>query len=200
MRKFTIAAAAISIALGLGLGTASADGKRHNHNDGVQRDHVERQAHNRKHRREFETVSVRLHQRYAHETLPLRRLLDLDRDYRGYRVKNVTVVLRPHYSHGRIALLANGQVVDRARSGEGRRIHLKLDDDRTLGRDLNRLQLDVRGRAFIDRVEVTMRVPKGRRIHAAHERDDRHDDPNRRLIGILAQILIGEARSASIAR
>ncbi|MBO6783360.1 MAG: hypothetical protein JJ899_08850 [Alphaproteobacteria bacterium] len=206
MRKFTIAAAALSLAIGLGAGGAQADNKR-DRDHGGSRNHVERHAHSdhyerrggyhRDHDRGYrrgrmEIVSVRLHRRYAHETIPLRRLLELDGAYRGYKVREVTVVLRPHRSRGPLALVANGEVVDRARPREGRVLRLTPDDDRTLGRDLRRLQLDVRGRAFIDRIDVKLRAPRG--YHAVSDRDDHKSEADRKreaLAKLFGLIVLG---------
>ncbi len=198
MRQFTIAAAALSLAIGLGAGGAHAD-KNRDRNHGVKQHHVEKHAHNDRRGRHggyrhggTETVSVRLHRRYQHESLPLRRLLDLDGQYRGYKVREVTVVLRPNRSRGPIALVANGDVVDRARPREGRVLRMKLDDNRTLGRDLRKLQLDVRGKAFIDRIDVKLRAPRGH--HAAVRQGSHHDEANEKreaLAALFGLIVLG---------
>lgn len=198
MRKFTIAAAALSIALGLGAGAAHADNNR-NSGHGAKRGHVEQQVHNRHQRHQIETVSARVHQRYANETIPLRRLLDLDRSYRGYRVREVAVFLRQDASRGPIRLITNGEVVDQARPREGRVLRLRTGDDRTLGHDLNRLQLNIPGRAYIQRIEVTLRAPGGYRAAVEHDHDHDRDDADRKREALAALFGLIVAGGLSVA-
>lgn len=198
MRKFTIAAAALSIALGLGAGAAHADNNRHG-GHGAKRGHVEQQTHNRHQRRQIETVSARVHQRYANETVPLRRLFDLDRSYRGYRVRDVTVYLRPNASRGPVKLITNGEVVDQARPREGRVLRLRPGNDRTLGHDLGRLQLNIPGRAFIDRIDVTLRAPNGYRADVEHGHDHDRDDADRKREALAALFGLLVAGGLSVA-
>jgi hypothetical protein len=173
MRKLAIATAAVALILGLGAGTASADersGYKFQSHYQPQRPAIVR------HRGPaIEIVRVGVHRRYANEAIPLRRLLRLDRDYRGYRIQSVTVTVRPNRTRARLALIANGQVVDRARAWRTRRIELTPSGGRTLGRDLNRLQLAVRGRAYIESIEVKLRASRhdrrGRRVfRTSHDR------------------------------
>lgn len=180
MRKLAIAAAATGMILGLGTGVATA----HDNDRGV-RPHYHSQSERRhdirRHAPNTEIVRVGVHRRYFDERIPLRRLLGLDREYRGYKVQSVTVKVRPHRTRARLALLANGHVVDRARARHDRHIELTPDDDRTLGRDLNRLQLAVRGRAYIDSIQVTLRAPRhdrGRRPVYRTGGGDRHHTPD----------------------
>ena len=198
MRKLAIATAAAAMIAGLGMGTAAAHDERgwnrHDHR------HIERGADVRRHHGRTEVVRVGLHRRYFDEAIPLRRLLGLDRDYRGYKVQSVTVQVRPHKSRGRLALIANGQVVDRARTREGRRIELRPDDARTLGRDLGRLQLGVRGRAYIDSIQVKLRAPRYGRGHGPvhrtkNDRRERQPDIAEQVVRIiLDQIEIADGR------
>ncbi len=179
MRKLTIAATAIAMILGLGASAASADGNRGWKSRHWDR-HTERPANVRRHAPATEVVRVGVHRRYFDEYIPLRRLLGLDRDYRGYRIQSVTVKVRPHRTRARLALLADGRVVDRARARDARRIELRPDDDRTLGHDLNRLQLAVRGRAYIDSIQVKLRAPRhdhGRRPVQRASHDHRTQTP-----------------------
>lgn len=197
MRKLAIATTAI--ALILGAGTASADQNRGwNKQSDRQTAHrqVDRRAAAPRHARDVEVVKVGLHRRYFDESIPLRRLLNLDRDYAGYRIQSVTVKVRPQKSRGRLALVANGRVVDRARSGQTRRIELTPEGDRILGRDLNRLQINVRGRAFIDSIQVKLRPPRhqrrGRDVHrTSNDRGD-HRDRNPELAEQIVRIILGQ--------
>ncbi len=180
MRKLTMATAATAMILGLGANAASADeGRGWNSRS---HDHpAERHANIRHHRPAVEVVRVGVHRRYVHERISLRRLLGLDRDYRGYRIQSVTVKVRPNRTRARLALLADGPVVDRARARHARRVELRPDDNRTLGRDLNRLQLAVRGSAYIDSIQVKLRAPRHdqRRQHARRTtHDHRHQTPD----------------------
>jgi hypothetical protein len=199
MRKLTIAATAIAMILGVGAGAAAADESRTwttRHNDRQ----TERPATVRRHAPATQVVRVGVHRRYFDESIPLRRLLSLDRDYRGHRIRSVTVKVRPHRTRARLALVANGRVVDRARAGNGRRIELRLDDDRTLGRDLNRLQLAVRGRVYIDSIQVKLRAPRHdrrrRNVHrTSHDHRTRTPDLTERVVRIiLDQIEVADAR------
>lgn len=199
MRKLTIAAAATAMILGLGTGVASAhDNDRgvrpHSHSQSDRRHDVRRNAPN------TEVVRVGVHRRYFDESIPLRRMLGLDRQYRGYRVQSVTIKVRPHRTRARLALLANGHVVDRARARHDRRIELRPDDDRTLGRDLNRLQLSIRGRAYIDSIQVKLRAPrhdrKRRHVHrTGHDRRHQTPDLAEQVVRIiLDQIEVADGR------
>lgn len=163
MRKLAIATTAVALILGLGAGAASAD-QRHGWNskshEQVARHQMDRRGDVRRRGPAIETVRVSVRRRYANEAIPLRRLLRLDRDYRGYRIQSVTVKVRPNRTRARLALIANGRVVDRARARHTRRIELTPQGGRTIGRDLKRLQLAVRGRAYIDSIEVKLRAPR----------------------------------------
>lgn len=198
MRKLAIATTAI--ALVLGAGSVSADegrGWKAPSNQQTAHSRADRRADVRRHGPAVEVVQVGLHRRYFDETIPLRRLLNLDRDYRGYSIQSVTVKVRPHKSRGRLALLANGQVVDRARAGEARRIQLTPNDDRTLSRDLNRLQLAVRGRAYIDSIQVRLSPPRhqrrGPQVHRTN-RNHRVESPD--LAEQIVRIILGQIEVA----
>ena len=200
MRRLAIATTSVALILGAGAGVASADGGRSwNTQSNQQTVHhqSDRRGDARRRGPAFEVVQVGLHRRYSDESIPLRRLLNLDRDYRGYTIQSVTVNVRPQRSRGRLALVANGQVVDRARSGEARRIELTPRDDRTLGRDLNRLQLDVRGRTYIDSIQVKLRAPRDQRrgrgvYRTSHE--DRAETPD--VAGQIVRIILGQIELA----
>jgi len=208
MRKLAIATTAAALILGLGTGAASADESRgytfqSNHqaaNHQTARHQTERRSDVRRRGPAIETVRVGVHRRYVNEAIPLRRLLGLDRDYSGYRIQSVTVKVRPHRTRARLALLANGQVVDRARASHTRRIELTPSGDRTLGRDLNRLQLAVRGGAYIDSIQVKLRAPRhdrgGRHVHrTSHDRRVESPDVTEQVVRIiLGQIELADGR------
>jgi len=172
MRKLTIATAAAAMILGLGANAAQADGAR-GWNQRPQDHRTERRGEVRRHGPAAEIVRVGVHRHYFDENIPLRRLLGLDRDYRGYRIQSVTLKVRPNTTRAHLALLANGRMVDRAYARHTRRIDLTPRGDRTLGRDLNRLQLAVRGRAYIDSIQVTLRAPRHGRDGGRVERSTR---------------------------
>lgn len=201
MRKLAIATTAVALILGLGAGTASADerhGWKSQTNQQIARHQTDRRGEVRRRGPATEVVRVGVHRRFSDERIPLRRLLNLDRDYRGYRIQSVTVKVRPNRTRARLALLANGQVVDRARASHTRRIELTPSDDRTLGRDLNRLQLAVRGRAYIDSIQVKLQAPRhdrrGRRVHRTTH-DTRTPDVAEQVVRIiLGQMEIADGR------
>jgi len=190
MRKLAIATTAIALILGLGASAASAGDRsgfkfQSNHQRTIHQ--TQRPADMRRRGPATQIVRVDVHRRYFDEKIPLRRLLGLDRDYRGYRIKSVTVKVRPNRTRARLALIANGQVVDRARASHTRRIELTLRGERTLGRDLNRLQLAVRGRAYIESIQVKLRAPRhdrrGRRFYRTSY------DPRTRTPDVTEQIV-----------
>lgn len=193
MRKLAIATTAVALILGLGATTASADerhGWKSQSREQVARHQTERRGEFRRRGPATQVVQVGVHRRFFDERIPLRRLLGLDRDYSGYRIQSVTVKVRPNRSRARLALLANGQVVDRARASQTRRIELTPNDDRTLGRDLNRLQLAVRGSAYIDSIQVKLRAPRhdrrGRGVYrTSHDPRTRTPDVAEQVVRII---------------
>ena len=199
MRKLTIAATVTAIMLGLGANAALAGGNRSWNSPSHDR-HTERRTEVRRHAPEVEVVRVGVHRRYVHEQIPLRRLLGLDRNYRGYRIQSVTVKVRPNRTRARLALLADGHVVDRARARHTRHVELRPDDNRTLGRDLNRLQLAVRGSAYIDSIQVKLRAPRHdqrrRHVHqTTHDHRQQSPDLAEQVVRIiLDQIEVADGR------
>lgn len=196
MRKLAIATTAVAMILGLGATAASADQYRgwYSRNN----DHrTEQRVEGRRHGPAIETVRIGVHRRYFDENIPLRRLLGLDRNYRGYSIQSVTVKVRPHKTRARLALLANGRVVDRVRARDARRIVLRPDDQRTLGRDLNRLQLAVRGRAFIDSIQVKLRAPRhDHRRRFVHRTTDDRRAKTPDLAEAVVRIILGQIEVA----
>ena len=198
MRKLAIATTAIAMILGAGAASADQDrDRRVQSNQQTAHHQVDRRSAARRHAPQVEIVKVGLHRRYFDQTIPLRRLLNLDRDYRGYRIQSVIVKVRPHKSRGRLALVANGQIVNRARAGNFRRIELTPDGDRTLGRDLNRLQLLVRGRAYIDSIQVKLRAPRHvRQVPNVHSTSNVDDNRNPELAEAIVRIILGQIEVA----
>jgi|GEM_PF-3075043 len=111
-------------------------------------------------------VKRKIHRRVIDEALPLRRLLDLDRSYTGYRVKSVAIKIRPYRSYGRVKLLVNGHAVDRQRIDDEKWITLRTDNDKTIGRDLRSLKLGVRGKLYIKDIQVTLKKPVRKHRHS----------------------------------
>ncbi len=101
-------------------------------------------------------VERKMRTRVVDETLPIRRLLDLDRSYKGYRVKSVMVKIKPGRSHGRLKLLVNGNVVDRQFVDDKKWITLRPDTDKTIGRDLKSLKLNIRGKVYIKEIKAVL--------------------------------------------
>lgn len=175
MRKLAFATAAAALAIGLGANAASAHDSHYRFDR--DRDHrAERHGEVRRHGPAVEIVRASLHRRYRDETIPLRRLLGLGRDYAGYRIQSVTVDVRtPHEARYRfrygelrrpqsgLVLLTDGNTADRAWASGRRRIELAPHGDRTLGRDFRTLQLAVKGPLFIDSIQVRLRPPRHHR-------------------------------------
>lgn len=197
MRKLAIATTAVALMLGLGAGTASA----HDNNRGWQSRFphpVQRGVEMGRRAPTSQVVRVDLHRRVFDETIPLRRLLGLDRDYRGYDVRSVNVRLRPDRGRASLDLLADGRVVDRSRRRDGGNIELRTGHENTLGRDLSRLQLAVRGRTYIESISVELRAPRrgdhGRVIHRT-EYHPRGGDAAAQIVRIiLGQMQIADGR------
>ncbi len=163
-------------------------------------------------------LRVDLNRRYWNESIPLRRLLGLGPDYRGYRVQSVTVKLRSprrhHYRHNshyggghghfqhrpaRLSLLTNGYVADRARAGGSRRIKLYPGENDVLGREIGRMQLAVRGRAFIDSIKVELSPPRPRHFKGrgrGHRANGDNYDVNEHLAATVFRIILNNIELA----
>lgn len=128
-------------------------------------------------------VERKLYRRVINGALPVRRLLDLDRHYRGYRIKKVMIKIKPKRSFGHLRLLVNGHTVDRARIKRDKWITLRTDDDKTLGRDLKSLQLHVRGQVFIKNIKVLLAEPRRFRRRAGD--GGHHHDPLQRILRVI---------------
>jgi len=197
MRKIAIATAAAALLLGLSAGTASAHDDTYRSQSRFPHP-AERGADVRWRAPANQVVRVDLNRRYFDETIALRRLLGLDRDYRGYDVRSVNVRLRPHRGRASFDLLADGQVVDQSHRRDGGQIELRPGDENTLGRDLNRLQLAVRGRVYIESISVELRAPRRGEHHRPIHRtgyDQRGGDAAGQIVRIiLDQIELADGR------
>jgi len=174
MLKRLIAVSLITTTLALTgiVGTAAADdhddhdsdrnawSRDWNHEDSSYRKRGKREA------KGMIVVARKIHRRVVNDTLPLRRLLDLDNSYRGYKVKSIAVKVRSNRSHGRLKLAVNNQVVDRERIDGEKWITLSTEDDKTIGHDLRSLKLLVRGKVYIKNIRVTMKEPTTNRRYS----------------------------------
>lgn len=133
------------------------------------------------------TVSVTLNEKARNEVIPLRRLLDLDSDYRGYKIHRLVVHLRERKHSGRLSLLANGQEVDSARTKGRHSVTLSPSSRQVLGHTTRRLQLAVDGKAFIRSIDVQIRPTR-----AASHRGDRTKGSGPVLDEDFARVLAAE--------
>lgn len=109
-------------------------------------------------------LSQTIKRRIKNDTIPLRKLFGLGKKYNGYRVNAVLVKIKPKRNKGKLKLLVNGRKVDQQHTRSERWIHLKLDDNRTLGRDVQNLKLAVNGRVYIESIKVRMSKPVYRNV------------------------------------
>ena len=144
------------------------------------------------------TISVDLDERARDEVIPLRRLLDIDKRYRGYRLHKVVVHLRLRQRPSRLSLLADGEVVDSGRARDRRRVVLRPHSREIFGQTTGRLQLAVEGAVFIEGIDVQLRPSPlaSRRHHRVHHRGDDHREHMRRVQSELVRILLARARYA----
>ena len=184
MLKKIIAATVISTGLAISaIGDASADDHRKKGGYETSRSTEWGQAnysykeHGYQNARRKVVVERKIRRRIDGDTLPLRRLLDLDRSYNGYRVKSVAIKIKPNGSYGRIKLLVNGQVVDRERIDGEKWITLRTDDDKTIGRDLKTLRLGVRGNVYIKNIQVSLAKPAYKRRGDVRGHTRKHVSP-----------------------
>lgn len=145
-----------ALALALSAAPAAHAGEKHSHHHhrgGVERSGTE----------DRKVISVRLNQPVRDEAIPLRSLLDLDRRFRGYKLEKVVVHLKRRRSTERLALIADGEVIDSRRARRDPHIVLRPQSREVLGVTLRRLQLVVDGAAFIKSIDVQLGAP--RRVH-----------------------------------
>ncbi len=91
------------------------------------------------------------------ETLPLRQLMDLDRDFRGMSIAKVVVTGESIYGSSDARLTVNGSQVGRVETFSRFRRDLEFalpNSSDTLGDEIRTLQLDLRGEIYIESIEV----------------------------------------------
>lgn len=91
------------------------------------------------------------------ETLPLRALMDLDRDYRGMNIAKVVVTGESIYGHSQARLMVNGSQVGHTETFSRYRRDLEFilpNSSDTLGDEIRTLQLDLTGEIYIESIEV----------------------------------------------
>lgn len=98
---------------------------------------------------------VYLGQYYRDQSLDLMRLLNLQ-SARRQRIESVELTVRDGNSYSSLALVADGYTED-SQSVWGSYVTLHPRRDLTIGQNLRRLRLDVRGKLFIDRIVVRLR-------------------------------------------
>ncbi|MFT6580690.1 MAG: hypothetical protein ACJAU6_001119 [Alphaproteobacteria bacterium] len=111
-------------------------------------------------------LKKKIDRRLKNITLPLRRIFDLGRDYKGYRIDAVMVKLGAKKRRGRVKLRVNGHVVDRKNVGDGRVLWLRPGSANVIGQGLNSLQLEIDGKMYVRDVKVKMTRLSNRR-HSA---------------------------------
>jgi hypothetical protein len=169
--------------------------------------HGEQQRHYRYVKHTVTTISVEIDEKVRNEIIPLRRLVQLDTRYRGYKVQKVVVRLKPRNRRGRVFLLANGRPVDHAFTRRTHIITLIPNGREILDYNTRRLQLKLDGKAHIKSIDIQIRPtkmvwktaameedlgPEGRRQQrrANFPRDDHdHDDFSRRLALEIGRVL-----------
>ncbi len=87
------------------------------------------------------------------ETLPLRQMMALDNSYWGYYVDRVEVRVRSTGRYADLRLLINGWPEDQTPI-VGYLNTLSVRGYKAIGRDIERLQLEVRGAQFIESITV----------------------------------------------
>lgn len=92
----------------------------------------------------------------TNERLPLRQMLNLGTEYRGYRVESLVVDVRGSAYGATLNLLVNGMHQDSSYSPV-EHVVLYPKYNAEIGEGLNSLQLEVVGSALIDQVSVTLR-------------------------------------------
>ncbi|MBO6518406.1 MAG: hypothetical protein JJ900_16095 [Rhodospirillales bacterium] len=169
MFKNLIIATAVAATLGTA-GVASADGNhRHNpHDDGYRHHHAPAKpwAHNR---HQETVVKASVNRRVRNDVLPLFRMTGLKKDYRGQKLEEVVVRVRPHRSHGSVRLVVNGKVVDSRRIGHDHVIRLDPRRADVIGKEIRTLQLAVRGK--VDIKSVNIRVSERNTFTKHHKRN-----------------------------
>jgi hypothetical protein len=90
--------------------------------------------------------------------VPLRQVLGLDRRYEGRRVEAVIFTARSDRGMAQAVALINGMSASRVETIDvyPRQYVLRLDGDTTLGRAVQRLELNIRGSVVLERVGVQL--------------------------------------------
>ena len=103
-----------------------------------------------------EQKMIRIGRQVYNTRLDLKSLAGIDRRYDGYIVESVTVVTRGNAYGAQLALLANGRLEDSV-SYIQPQTTLRTYYARELGRDISRLELEVRQSVNIDSIGVNLR-------------------------------------------
>jgi len=138
------------------------------------RDDNRRDRHAKRHAPRQETLRARIDRRVVNGTLPLRRILGINSNYNGYRIESVTVKISPRHSRGGVRLIVDGRVADRHVGLNQRKIKLYPRRDDVIGREVGRLQLDVKGQAYINSVKVKLTKVRGHARKHSHKRAHKH--------------------------
>lgn len=104
--------------------------------------------------RNEEVVSAYIHRYVTNETLALRQLLDLDRNYRGRVLQAVEVEFSMPARPVVIDLLVDGMVVTSQTVYDRSDLRMYLPDDYRIGTDVRTLRLRVRGSLYVREVRV----------------------------------------------
>lgn len=178
-----------ALALGLSAAPAAHAGEKHSHHHrgGVELSGTE----------DRRVISVRLNQRVRDEVIPLRSLLDLDGSFRGYKLEKVVVHLKRRRSAERLALIADGEVIDSRRARHDPHIVLRPHSREVLGVTLRRLQLAVDGTAFIKSIDVRLDAPRrvrGPRHAQTWKRQMTHEELARLIGAEIARVIAARVR------
>lgn len=103
-----------------------------------------------------EQKSAYVQRRFVNQQIALRQLLGIDERYRGYTVESVIVDVRGSGANASLDLEVNNSREDSARSPRGR-LELRPRLNSEIGRDVQSLQLRIRGVVDIDMITVNLR-------------------------------------------
>lgn len=101
---------------------------------------------------------VHLGRYVTNDTLPLRQLAGLGREFQGYEVEAVRVATRPAGYYSNFELLVDGRIVASAATN-GANVALRPFGPTQLGWDVQSLRLRVQGTAYIDQIVVVLSAP-----------------------------------------
>ena len=114
-------------------------------------------------KRDKDVSRIRLNRWVENEVLPLRRLLNLGRDSRGYRIDAVIVRINPGRSRGSARLLVNGRAENQRQRLNREVLVFRPRNDVVIGFGVRSLRLDVRGQAFVRNIKIKLSRDRGRR-------------------------------------